>query len=78
MSCVVYNIYTTRVCIGPQVQKRYGHPHFSEEEGPFPEGLQKLGAGGGFFRRGPNRDGQLDAVSIQTIGKTRRSSLYRC
>ncbi|CAL8321801.1 unnamed protein product [Lota lota] len=50
-----------------KIKKRYGHPCAAEEEGAFPESLVKLVTRAGFFRKGPNRDGQLDPVTIQTI-----------
>ncbi|XP_045922847.1 ciliogenesis and planar polarity effector 1 isoform X1 [Micropterus dolomieu] len=50
-----------------KVKKKYSYPSATEEEKAFPEGLMKFVTRSGFFRRGPNKDGHLDPVTIQTI-----------
>lgn len=52
-----------------KVKKKYSYPSVTEEEKAFPEGLMKFVTRSGFFRRGPNKDGHLDPVTIQTISK---------
>ncbi|XP_029921144.1 ciliogenesis and planar polarity effector 1 isoform X2 [Myripristis murdjan] len=50
-----------------KIKQKYSHPSAAKEERAFPEGLMKFVTYGGFFRRGPNGDGCLDPVTIQTI-----------
>ncbi|XP_031711728.1 ciliogenesis and planar polarity effector 1 isoform X1 [Anarrhichthys ocellatus] len=50
-----------------KIKKKYAYPSAAEEERAFPEGLMKFVSRRGFFRRGPNKDGHLDADTIQTI-----------
>ncbi|KAM8743852.1 ciliogenesis and planar polarity effector 1 isoform 3-T4 [Acanthopagrus schlegelii] len=50
-----------------KIKKKYSYPSAAEEEKAFPESLMKFVTRGGFFKRGPNKDGQLDPDTIQTI-----------
>lgn len=52
-----------------QLKKKYSYPSAAKEEKAFPEGLTKFIARTGFFKLGPNEDGQLDPDIIQTISK---------
>ncbi|KAM3599738.1 uncharacterized protein V6R79_010631 [Siganus canaliculatus] len=50
-----------------KIKKKYSYPSAAKEEKAFPEGLMKFVSRGGYFRRGPNKDGCLDPDTIQTI-----------
>ncbi|KAM4634088.1 ciliogenesis and planar polarity effector 1 [Polymixia lowei] len=50
-----------------KIKQKYSHSRAAEEERPLPDGLMKFITRGGFFKQGPNRDGHLDPVTIQTI-----------
>ncbi|XP_017266224.1 ciliogenesis and planar polarity effector 1 isoform X3 [Kryptolebias marmoratus] len=50
-----------------KIKKKYSYPSADQEEKAFPEGLMKLITRGGYFRRGPNKDGRLDSDIIHTI-----------
>ncbi|CAN9504264.1 unnamed protein product [Ophioblennius macclurei] len=50
-----------------KIKKKYPYPSVPEAEKTFPEGLTKLDTRSGHFRRGPNRDENLDADATQII-----------
>ncbi|XP_029300430.1 LOW QUALITY PROTEIN: ciliogenesis and planar polarity effector 1 [Cottoperca gobio] len=50
-----------------KIKKKYSYPSAAQEEKAFPEGLMKFVTRGGFFRRGPNKDGHLDPDTVQTL-----------
>ncbi|XP_029940368.1 ciliogenesis and planar polarity effector 1 [Salarias fasciatus] len=50
-----------------KIKKRYPYPSVPEVEKTFPEGLMRFVTRSGHFRHGPNKDGNLDADTIQII-----------